>query len=82
MKTGIYTTIDKENMRMLELISSIKGIKKTHIINEALEYYFNAIKTVPQEFIVKPIHIEKEESEKLTKERNPTKDLIALMNDN
>jgi len=35
---AIYTNVEDKNYEMLELLSSIKSIKKNHIINEALEY--------------------------------------------
>ncbi len=79
---AIYTNLNSENYQMLEMISSLKGIKKNHIINEALEYYFNAIKTIPEEFLLKPIYITEEEFERLEKESKPTEALKRLLNDN
>jgi len=79
---AIYTNLNSENYQMLEMISSLKGIKKNHIINEALEHYFNAIKTIPEEFLLKPIYITEEEFERLEKESKPTEALKRLLNDN
>jgi hypothetical protein len=79
---AIYTNLDDKNYQMLEILSSLKGIKKNHIINEALEYYFNTIKTIPEEFLLKPIHITEEEFKRLEKESKPTEALKKLMNDN
>ncbi len=79
---SIYTTLNDENYQMLEILSNIKGIKKTHIINEALENYFNTLKTIPEEFILKTIYIIYEEFERLEQESKPTKDLEELLNDN
>ncbi len=79
---SIYTTLNDENYQMLEILSNIKGIKKTHIINEALENYFNTLKTIPEEFILKTIYITHEEFERLEQESKPTKDLEELLNDN
>ena len=79
---AIYTNLNSENYQMLEMISSLKGIKKNHIINEALEYYFNAIKTIPEEFLLKSIYITEEEFERLEKESKPTEALKRLLNDN
>jgi hypothetical protein len=47
-----------------------------------LEYYFNTIKTIPEEFLLKPCHITEEEFERLEKESKPTEVLKKLMNDN
>lgn len=41
------TTLCDQNAKMLETVSIFKGTKKEYIINEALEYYFNMIKTIP-----------------------------------
>jgi len=78
----LYTSLNDENYQMLEMLSTLKGIKKNHIINEALEYYFNTLKTIPEEFLLKPIHITEEEFERLEKESKPTEALKRLMNDN
>jgi len=79
---AIYTNLEKKNFEMLEFISNTKGIKKNHIINEALEYYFNTLKTIPEEFMLKPIYISKDEFERLEKISKPTEDLKRLLNDN
>ena len=79
---AIYTNVEDKNYKMLELLSSIKGIKKNHIINEALEYYFNAIKTIPEEFMLKPIYVTEKEFERLEKEAQPTEELKRLLNGN
>ncbi len=79
---AIYTNLDDRNYQMLEMIASLKGIKKNHIINEALEYYFNTLKTIPEEFLLKPIYITEEEFERLEKDSISTKALKDLMNDN
>ena len=79
---AIYTNLDDKNYQMLEMIASLKGIKKNHIINEALEYYFNTLKTIPEEFLLKPIYITEEEFERLEKDSISTKALKDLMNDN
>jgi len=67
---------------MLESLSSIKGIKKNHMINETLEYYFNAIKTIPEEFMLKPIYVDEKEFARLEKEAQPTEALKRLLDDN
>jgi len=79
MKT-IYTNVEDKNYEMLELLSSIKGINKNHIINEALGYYFNAIKTIPEEFMLKPIYVDEKEFKRLEKEAQPTEALKRLLN--
>ena len=79
---ALYTNLNDKNYHMLEMLSALKGIKKNHIINEALEYYFNAIKTIPEEFLLKPIYITNDELEKLEKKSKPTEALKRLMNDN
>ena len=52
------------------------------MINETLEYYFNAIKTIPEEFMLKPIYVDEKEFKRLEKEAQPTKALKKLLNDN
>jgi len=61
---------------------SKKGVKKNYIVNEALRYYFNAIKTIPEEFILKPITITEEEYERIEKQSQPTKALQRLIRGN
>lgn len=78
---AIYTNINDNNHKMLEMMSNLKGIKKNHIINEALEYYFNAIKVIPEEFIIKPTYVDSDEFERLERESKPTQALIRLLND-
>jgi len=79
---AVYTNLNDVNYQMLEMLSTLKGVKKNHIINEALEAYFNTIKTVPEEFILKPIYVDSQEFERLEKESKPTKALKELLNDN
>ncbi len=79
---ALYTNLNQQNYQMLEMIASLKGIKKNFIINEALEYYFNLIKTIPEEFLLNPIYIDENEFERLEKESNATKALKELMNGN
>lgn len=79
---ALYTNLNNINYQMLEMLSAIKGVKKNHIINEALEAYFNTLKTVPEEFILKPIYIDSQEFERLEKKSKPTKTLKELLNDN
>jgi len=78
---AIYTNLNDANYEMLEMLSNIKGIKKNHIINEALEYYFNTLKTIPEEFILKPLNITEDEFERLEKSSKITKELKSLLND-
>ena len=79
---ALYTNLNDKNYQMLEIIAALKGIKKNHIINEALEHYFNTIKTIPEEFLLKPIYITEEEFKRLEKESVPTQALKELLNDN
>lgn len=79
---ALYTNLNSENYQMLEMLSSASGIKKNYIINEALEYYFNTIKTIPEEFLLKPLLITEDEFERLEKESKATDALKRLMNDN
>ena len=67
---------------MLELLSNLKGIKKNHIINEALESYFNTIKTIPEEFLLQQIAISTKEFERLEQNTQATKALKELLNEN
>ncbi|WP_457561234.1 hypothetical protein [Caminibacter sp.] len=79
---AIYTNLNDDNYKMLEVFCSLKGIKKNHVINEALEAYFNTIKTVPEEFLLKPIYVDSKEFERIQKESKPTKALKELLNGN
>ena len=79
---ALYTNLNSENYQMLEMLSSVNGVKKNHIINEALEFYFNTIKTVPEEFLLKPLIVTEDEFERLEKESKATDALKRLMNGN
>ena len=79
---ALYTNLEDDNFQMLEMLSGVKGVKKNYIVNEALRYYFNAIKTIPEEFMLKPITITEEEYERIEKDSRPTKALKRLMRDN
>jgi predicted DNA-binding protein len=79
---ALYTNLKQENFEMLELLSNLKGIKKNHIINEALENYFNTIKTIPEEFLLQQIAISQTEFERLEQNTQATKALKKLLNEN
>jgi len=79
---ALYTNLEDDNYQMLEMLSGVKGVKKNYIVNEALRYYFNVIKTIPEEFILKPITITEEEYERIEKESQPTKALQRLIRGN
>jgi len=79
---ALYTNLKQENFEMLELLSNLKGIKKNHIINEALESYFNTIKTIPEEFLLQQIAISTKEFERLEQNTQATKALKELLNEN
>ena len=79
---ALYTNLKQENFEMLELLSNLKGIKKNHIINEALESYFNTIKTIPEEFLLQQIAISQTEFERLEQNTQATKALKKLLNEN
>ncbi len=79
---ALYTNLKQENFEMLELLSNLKGIKKNHIINEALESYFNTIKTIPEEFLLQQIAISQTEFERLEQNTQATKALKELLNEN
>jgi len=77
-----FSYLNEANYNMLETISNVKGIEKSYIINQALEYYFNLLKTIPEEFAIKPIYIDDKEFERLEENSKITKDLMELLNDN
>ena len=80
MSISIKATLCDQNAKILETVSIFKGTKKEYIINEALEYYFNMIKTIPEEFIVKPLYITEKEFNRLESLDKPTDDLKKLFN--
>ena len=79
---SFYTQLEKENKIQLDKLSSLKGFKKHFIINEALKMYFDSLKEIPEEYIIKPIYVDEQEFEKIKNlEVKPTESLTRLLND-
>ncbi len=78
---AVYTNLNDENYRMLELLSTSKGIKKNHIINEALSCYFDTLKSVPETYMVHPLVISEEEFARIEEQSRSTEALKRLMNE-
>jgi hypothetical protein len=79
---SFYTQLEEENKIQLDKLSSLKGFKKNFIINEALKMYFDSLKEIPEEYIIKPIYVDEQEFEKIRNlEVKPTENLTRLLND-
>ena len=79
---SFYTQLEEENKIQLDKLSSLKGFKKNFIINEALKMYFDSLKEIPEEYIIKPIYVDEQEFEKIKNlEVKPTENLTRLLND-
>jgi len=79
---SFYTQLEEENKIKLDKLSSLKGLKKNFIINEALKMYFDSLKDIPEEYIIKPIYVDEQEFERIKDlEVKPTESLIKLLND-
>ncbi len=79
---SFYTQLEEANKMELDRLSSQKGLKKNFIINEALRLYFNSLKEIPEEFLIKPIYVDEVEFERIKMlEVEPTEDLERLLND-
>jgi len=79
---SFYTQFEEENKIQLDKLSSLKGFKKNFIINEALKMYFDSLKEIPEEYIIKPIYVDEQEFEKIKNlEVKPTESLTRLLND-
>jgi hypothetical protein len=79
---SFYTQLEEENKIQLDKLSSLKGFKKNFIINEALKMYFDSLKEIPEEYIIKPIYVDEQEFEKIKNlEVKPTESLTRLLND-
>jgi len=79
---SFYTQLEEENKIKLDKLSSLKGLKKNFIINEALKMYFDSLKEIPEEYIIKPIYVDEQEFERIKDlEVKPTESLIKLLND-
>lgn len=79
---SFYTQLEEENKIKLDKLSSLKGLKKNFIINEALKMYFDSLKEIPEEYIIKPIYVDEQEFERIKDlEAKPTESLKRLLND-
>lgn len=81
----ISAFVSKSTRDLLEQESKSTGVKKAHLIEQALLHHFNAIHTIPAEYIIPPrITVPKESAKeflKLLKGRNPSPRLKRLMRD-
>ncbi|WP_456480210.1 hypothetical protein [Nautilia sp.] len=79
---SFYTQLEEENKIKLDRLSSLKGLKKNFIINEALKMYFDTLQEIPEEYIIKPIYVNEKEFERIKNlEVKPTESLKRLLND-
>ena len=82
MKTvSFYTQLTPKNKQNLDLYSQATGIKKSFIINKALEMFFNTHMNIPSEFIIEPsIYVDENEFERIKNmDKEPNEDLKELL---
>lgn len=82
MKTvSFYTQLTPKNKQNLDLYSQATGIKKSFIINKALEMFFNTQMNIPSEFIIEPsIYVDENEFERIKNmDKEPNEDLKELL---
>ena len=82
MKTiSFYTQLTPENKQNLDLYSQVTGVKKSFIINKALEMFFNTQMKIPKEFVIETsIYIDENEFEKIKNmDKEPNQDLKKLL---
>ena len=82
MKTiSFYTQLTPQNKQNLDLFSQTTGIKKSFIINKALEMFFNTQMNIPKEFIIESsIYVDENEFERIKNmDKEPSQDLKELL---
>ena len=78
---SFYTQLLPTNKEKLDMFSKVTGIKKSFIINKALEMFFNTQIDIPKEFIIEPfIYVDKNKFEKIkNSNKNPAENLKRLL---
>jgi hypothetical protein len=84
MSVQISAYIEDDIKRKMEQYSSAHGLKKAYLIQNALDYYLNALHEIPSSFIV-PSHMTVNEDTFNTllsmEDAEPNEKLKALMNE-
>jgi len=84
MSVQISAYIEDDIKERMEQYSSAHGLKKGYLIQNALDYYLNALHEIPGSFIV-PSHLrvspESFEAILALEEKEPNKKLKALMHE-
>ncbi len=80
----ISAYINPETKKELEYYSKYKGMKKSFLVEEALNFHFRALREIPEMFMIPSrIIVDDIEFEKILKsDDTPTKELKELLHDN
>ena len=80
----ISAYINPETKKELEYYSKYKGMKKSFLVEEALNFHFRALREIPEMFIIPTkILVNNEEFENIINlDDEPNKKLKELLNDN
>jgi hypothetical protein len=83
-ETQISAVISRTTKSLLESRVRQSGIKKGHLLEEALLHHLRALQELPMDVIVHPRIVLSQSSgkellERLASPENPTKDLVDLM---
>ncbi len=81
----ISAYVSEDTRALLDAAAEARGLKKGHVIEEALLHYLHALQELPSDVIVPSRLVLTEESarqvaEQLARPRAPTPDMVALMN--
>jgi len=83
--TQISAVISRSTKELLERYARATGVKKGHLIEEALRHHLQALQEVPRDVIVHPrLVVTRESGEKVLKEMargRPTRALRDLLRD-
>ena len=83
-ETRITAYISEQTKKELDRIVRSRGLKKGDVIEQALRHHLQALKEIPEEFIIPPVLVLRDESfEKLLRQikssPKPTPELRKLM---
>ena len=86
MSVQILAYISNDTKEKMEAYSKAYGIKENYLVENALNYYLQALNEIPEEFIISTkISITKDSYESvidlLKKPQQPTKELKELMSE-
>jgi len=86
MSVQILAYISNDTKEKMEAYSKAYGIKENYLVENALNYYLQALNEIPEEFIISTkISITKDSYENvinlLKKPQQPTKELKELMSE-